>query len=162
MPLFFIKNGLPLRILYKRACWRWLFDKNHGPPISLTVDDLHEQMSRTRRLQWKGLFSGFAKNRDTVPTATVTIILYADVQTACDAGARCAIACFNDSTEWNFIEVRRVRMFRIYPVLQETTRKIVCSCFLQLEAPIIQYSPLWYYGYISDGEIVSDGKNISV
>ncbi len=59
----------------------------------------------------KGLFSGFAKNRDTVPTATVTIILYANVQTACDAGARCAVACFNDSTEWNFIEGRRVRMF---------------------------------------------------
>ncbi len=59
----------------------------------------------------KGLFSGFAKDSDSVPTATVTIILYADVQTACDAGARCAVACFNDSTEWNFIEGRRVRMF---------------------------------------------------
>ncbi len=61
----------------------------------------------------KGLFSGFAKNRDTMPTATVTLIVYADVQTACDAGARCAVVCFNDSTEWNFIEVRRVRMFRL-------------------------------------------------
>ncbi len=61
----------------------------------------------------KGRFSGFAKNRDTMPTATVTIILYADDQTACDAGARCAVAFFNDSTEWNFIEVRRVRMLRL-------------------------------------------------
>ncbi len=93
----------------------------------------------------KGLSPGFAKNRDTPPTATVTMILYADVQTACDAGALCAIACFNESTEWT-LEVRRVRMFRFYPALQETTRKIVCSCFLQLDAPVIQYSPLWYYG----------------
>ncbi len=58
-----------------------------------------------------GLFPGFAKHRDTPPTATVTIMLYADVQAAGDAGARCAIACFNDSSQWNFIEVRSVSMF---------------------------------------------------
>ncbi len=64
-----------------------------------------------------GLFPGFAKHRDTPPTATVTIILYADVQTACDAGAHCAMACFNDSSQWNFIEVRWVSMFWLYLAL---------------------------------------------
>ncbi len=108
-----------------------------------------------------GLFPGFAKHRDTPPTATVTIILYADVQTACDASAHCARACFNDSSPWNFIEIRWVSAFWRYLSFKETARKIVCSCFLQLDAPIIQYSPLWHYGYISDGEVVTDGKNIA-
>ncbi len=64
-----------------------------------------------------GLFPGFAKHRNTPPTDTVTIILYADVQTACDAGACCATACFNDSSQWNFIEIRWVSMFWLYFVL---------------------------------------------
>ncbi len=109
----------------------------------------------------KGLFPSFRKNRDTPPTATVTLILYADVHTACVARARRAIASFNDSREWNFIEVQRVRIFVHCLALQETVRKIACSCFLQLEAQIIQYSPLWYYGFISYGEVVTDGKNIT-
>ncbi len=58
--------------------------------------------------------TGFAKHRDTPHTAMVTIILYAYVQTACDAGAHCAMACFNDSSQWNFIEVRWVSMFWPY------------------------------------------------
>ncbi len=58
-----------------------------------------------------GLFPAFAKHRDTPLTAMVTIILYADVQTSYDAGARCAIAYFNESSQWNYIEVRLLGMF---------------------------------------------------
>ncbi len=64
-----------------------------------------------------GLFPGFAKHRDTPPTATVTIVLYADVQTACDADACCVTACFKGSSQWNFIEIRTVSMFWLYLAL---------------------------------------------
>ncbi len=64
-----------------------------------------------------GLFPGFAEHRETPPTAMVTIILYADVQTACDAGAHCAMACFNYSSQWNFFEIRWESMFWLYLAL---------------------------------------------